>query len=35
VPIVHFKDGTKVIFDWQELVEQAIAYKNSNLPFEK
>lgn len=27
VPIINFKDGTKVIFSWKELCEMAVNFK--------
>lgn len=28
-PIVNFKDGTKVVFSWAEIVDMAVNFKNS------
>lgn len=27
-PIINFKDGTKVVFNWEELCEMAVNFKN-------
>ena len=34
-PIINFKDGTKVIFSWQELCEMAINFKKKEEANEK
>lgn len=27
-PIINFEDGTKVIFDWEEIINMAVEFKN-------
>lgn len=34
-PIINFKDGTKVIFSWEELCKMAINYKKKEEANEK
>lgn len=27
-PIINFEDGTKVVFDWEEIINMAVEFKN-------